>query len=256
MSKKKDPEARWIRINGHKTKIPTTEPSFIFYPYEERFGLKQTENRINLLLTRPILPNYSKRMGRYCKDKVYKLMAAHCGQHSVSGPYVGLAAQYSGEIFANFYPFIKGQFYTYELDTRHYERLLEYQPFIEAAYPPREGYVDFVLEYGDIIEGLQNTKSAAIIDLDFMGGLGKKDRPSVKDVVNSVVSCATKKSVLAVWQTTGRHSWTNKELEDKVRPALRKALKKHFRVLQYDKVDYWEGYPMRVDIYTLERVAA
>ena len=154
----------------------------------------------------------------------------------------------------NFRQFIQGNFYSYELDNEHYKQLLRYQPILKQTYAHTNYQVDFKLKYGDIITGLyQMTDKAAIIDLDFIGSLGKGKLPSIYRVVRGIDSCAANKAVVGIWQTVGRHGWTDKELNEKIRPNLQNAFAKRFRIKRYDTVDYWEGYPMRVDIFTLER---
>jgi len=254
MSKRKKKEKRTIVLNdGKPIEIPKSEPVFMLYPYNSRTGVRYSENRLMLQVVRPACI-VKKKLGRYCKDKVYQIMATHCAEANISGSYVGLPANYMGEIFTNFSPFIKGNFYTYEKDKKSYEALLEYREFVAGAYPQKTFKVDFKVIRGDIIKEMSKLRhEAAIIDLDLMTGIGLKEGCMPEDVAKSIHNCGRDTIVVGIWQLVGRWGWTDEEMTHIVRPAVRSALEDYFNVERHDKIEYWEGYPMRVDIYTLER---
>lgn len=248
--------ARSIVLNkGESIQIPRTAPRFILYPYNTEVGVDYDANRLMLQVVRPVSVMMPKRYGRYCKDKVYLAMQAHCGMANCSGSYVGLAANYMGEIFVNFSPFVNGKFYCYETDLKSYNDLVIYKEFVTAAFPKKKFDIDFEVIRGDIIkEMLTLERVASVIDLDLMEGIGKKDGHGPKDIAESVNACAKDNAVLALWQTAGRNNgWTDKEINEIVRPACKSALTDFFHVKKHDEINYWEGYPMRCDIFTLER---
>jgi len=257
MSSRDERKKRWLRYNGgQQIEIAENEHKFLLYPYNPKVGVSYTKNRVMLELARPVLENMQKKLGRYCKDKVYQLMSVHCAEANINGSYVGLAANYPGEIFVNFSPFIKGKFYNYELNKQSFEALLDYQALVDVAFPKNHYKVDFETVCEDIIAGLHNIRDVAIIDMDLMTNrFGKEDRgKSFLKLAEGIAKCANNKAVFGIWQTVGRNKgWTDKEFNSYVRPGIRKALSKYFKISRYDIVDYWEGYPMRVDIYTLER---
>ena len=168
-------KSRWIVLNsGTRIDIPIDNPRFILYPYNTKFGISYTDNRLMLQVVRPSC-NMTKKFGRYCKDKVYQIMAAHCAIANVNGSYIGLAANYPGEIFVNFSPWLNGKFYTYELNTISYQNLIKYQGLVASAFPKYKFKVDFEVRHGDIIKEMSSLgRIASVIDLDLMEGVGKR----------------------------------------------------------------------------------
>jgi len=237
-TKRKKSKNRWLILNNDRHNIDPKLPWFAL------------DSTSNLKALRPHIHGH-KEGSRLLKDYVYLLIYAHVKKHKVLGPYLGLAAAYIPEIYQLFRPSIRGPFFTCQLRRADFKKLLEYQPFVAKAYPK----ADFLLQRSNILDTMHsNPKRFSILDLDFMYMLNEK---RIRKIVRAIEVAAKTRAVLAIWHTTNREKGKGDSHIDRVyRPYLRSQLQEKFKVLNYDRVNYWEGYPMKVDIFTLERKSA
>lgn len=183
------------------------------------------------------------------KDATYLILREQVGKHSVVGAYVGLAAAHTPEIFALLNRNITGRFVNCQIHRKDYRALLEYQPYIAAAYPYPRHYVEFELERTDILKYLLTERGQfSIYDLDFMGTLTEE---LIDRIFAGVVYSVKLPATIAVWHTAGR-SVTNEHVEKQMRPKLASRFASVFDIKEHVRVDYYEGFPMRCDIITLE----
>lgn len=239
----------WIRKNGVKHEFLLADiPDHILEPYNSDVGTG-VEKEL-LIPLRPMI-TLKKNLGRYAKDQAYLLMRDHIVEAEISGAYAGLAANYIGEIFAVLSPYIRHEFNTFERNATSYKRIEEYLQFVRPAYPFHESNTFFNTYKGDIVEQLltkTHNYRYNVIDLDFMSHLTHSQIDNVTKCVNN---CMINKAVVAIWQTVGRRAGTNKQFDEDTRPYLAKSFKKVFDVSRHDTHDYWEGFPLRVDIFTI-----
>lgn len=233
-TRRKKSKKRWIVINGKKEDFPETLPDYLL----------QAEQRI--VKHRPYI--CGQKQQRLAKDYVYLVIRDQMLQHQISGSYIGLAAAYTAEIFEVFKPLVVGSFYNCQIKRQDYKKLLKYQPIVSRRYPG----VDFQVKYGDIIRHMkESTREFAILDLDFMCML---DTQKVKQITDAIKIAATDKAVAAIWHCANRRKKEgNRRTERVYRPSLTMKLGKHFDILDYKRINYWEGYPMMCDIFALQR---
>lgn len=251
--KRKKSEIYYV-LNGERTDLLLKDiPRSKLLTYDPTLQIANNTARKLLAAVRPSI-GVPKPFGRYSKDTCYQVVRTHLEELNNPGDYIGLAADYPGEIFVCCFPYIRGKFLTFEWKKKNYEALIPYQEFLGRAYPQRTFGVDFHLIKGDIIEGMcERQRTVGFADIDLMCGVRE---PMIKRIVEGFDCCLKNKAVAALWQTVGRFAPTDEELATTLRPYLYKELRKKFSILKHDIFDYNEGYPLRVDIFTLERKAA
>lgn len=223
-------------------------PRSLLLTYNDPIEIANNKYKKLLVDARPTL-GLKKERGRYAKDKTYLLMREHALEGKIAGKYAGLTANYPGEIFTVFQPFIRGEFNSYEL--KYYDKLKYYFKIMKDAYPWYKHKVEFKLYNANILEHLRYFKrNLAIIDLDLMTTLWPDQ---IEELANTLKSCLKEKAVLGVWQTVGRQGATCEQFEEELRPLLTEKISNYFDIKRYNTHDYWEGYPIRCDILTLQR---
>ena len=228
-------QKKWLILNNQKSLIDESWPDYLL----------KTDSY--LLYKKPIITGHKKC--RVCKDWVYFITnMKHLRMFHIQGSYIGLAAAYTPEIYSVFSKSITKQFWNCQNRYFDYKKLKEYQPFIAEKYPK----VDFILKNKDIIDVMTNNpRKFAIMDLDFMWIL---DNKRIEQVSKAIYKAATKRSTAIIW-----HSANRKETEGDFntnniyRPNLIRHLSNYFNILLHDSINYYEGYPMRAEIFTLER---
>jgi len=229
---------RWIEVNDERDYVTENRLKYSLYstPYAKKI--------------RPVI--HGHKQDRLMKDEVYLLIYEHIRRHRIKGAYIGLAAGYTPEIFGLMQPSIRREFVNCTLRRIDYRKLATYQPFIRRQFPQKDFGVDFQLHHGDVIKLMERShRKFAIIDLDFMCILDYKRALQISQAIHST---AANRAVAAIWHTANRKQkdgdwWTDHEY----RPFLRSELARYFYIHDYDKIEYYEGYPVRTDLFTLER---
>ena len=181
---------------------------------------------------------------------VYLILEDQVKKHKITGAYVGLAAAYTPEIFTLLNQHITGRFVNCQIHKNDYEKLLEYQPLITTAYAYPYYFVEFELHRTDIIRYLLTERGQfSIYDLDFMGTLTKE---LINKVLAGIIYSIKLPATVIIWHTAGR-SVTNQHVEKVMRPMLVSSFAKVFHIQEHIRIDYYEGFPMRGDIITLEQ---
>lgn len=231
--KRQKRKKRWLNINGKYQDCDSSLPESIL-------------NTTRKLQKRPIVNGHKN--SRFVKDSVYFILREQIRKHEIQGPYLGLAAAYTPEIYELLAPYIYGEFCNCQNNRSDYKKLLKFQPSIVKAYPE----VYFHLEYENIINVMKVRRDTfAILDLDFMWILNKYRVPRIASAISHTVR---DRSTVAIWHSANRVQKNGDWWTDNIyRPALKEALALTFKVLEYNKINYYESYPMRCDIYTLER---
>lgn len=208
------------------------------------------ENRRILDSIRPIINGHKDQ--RFLKDLTYKELSEMLNRHLISGSYVGLCAAYMPEILCALYPRIEGEMLNMQYKKKDYLQLKTQLPYIRKAFPRSECYSFLQLKFGDILEYLRTTKKRyAILDLDMMFELNIS---KLQAIASCVSNAAADEAVLALWHGSNREGGKgDKEIDSRFRPKLRDYLSDSFNIIDDVKINYNEGYPMRVDLLTLNR---
>ena len=242
---------QWIKINGETLYGEIRDPSVAQYyllPWNPKLGLNQTSIRRQLLSQRPQIKGHKST--RRMKDLTYLTVRSQIVRHKVQGAYIGLAAAHAPEIFALLNQQIESRFVNCQIHRKDYKALLEYQPFIAEAYPYPRYSVDFELYRTDILNYLLTERGQfSIYDLDFMCTLTEE---LIDRIFAGVIYSVKLPATVAIWHTAGR-AVTNEDLEQTLRPLIASRFRSVFDVKEHIRVDYYEGFPMRCDIITLEQ---
>ena len=230
-------------MNGTRTIFPASNTYNILRP-----PICALESQ--LIHWRPEIEGH--KLYRAMKDLVYIRMAGHLDEFKIDGSYIGLAAAYTPEIYEVFSQHVKGTFVNCNFKETDYQELLTYQTVVSTAL--RNKPVEFILHHGDILEEIYNsTEPFSIIDMDFMFML---NQDNIETTCKAISDNAADRATIAIWHSSNRfkdkgHKVTN----GMYRPYIHFTLSQDFKILKYDQIDYYEGYPMHCDVYTLERAA-
>jgi hypothetical protein len=237
----KNPGKRWIRIDGKKREWDKNQESgYRLLPWIGR------SISTELIQARPLI--HGHKMIRDMKDRVYNTwVVRHIAPRSISGNYVGLAAAYIPEIYSLLSPWLQGHLVSCQKHRADYKSLLPYMEQVKKVY--REA--DLRLVRTDIFNYMQKTRNQySLIDLDLMCTLNEH---SVYSIYEAIIRTTANTSAVAVWHTSGRVT-TDTEIQEVWRPLLFCLLDEGpTEILDYTQVDYFEGYPMRCDLFTLQR---
>jgi hypothetical protein len=224
------------------------EPSSYLLPWNPVKNEKITSSHKNLLQKKPRIKGHKEH--RRMKDSVYFEIKRHLEEKEISGAYVGLAAAYSPEIFTLFREHLECSFVNCQISKDDFNELTKYQKLIDKTYSKKGNSVNFELFNEDINEYLLNTnKKFSVYDLDFMFVLS---HDNINKMVEAISNSVKLPAVVAVWHASGRAT-TNDKVDYIFRPYLKTKLAKVFNISEYSKINYYEGFPMRCDVFTLEQ---
>lgn len=244
---------RFLELEGAGTvALDSNFPKRLFLPWNSD-APKNTAREL-VINKRPLIFSQNKE-SRFCKEYIYRVMKlAHTAPFNIKGKWTGLCGDHPGEIFCEFSPYIKGTMTNCEINGWSAYKYREYLPVLRKAYPRSQFGVHFNLKKDDMLDWLlQCKRDQSFIDFDTM--IGMRD-PLIHRILAGVNTAAANRSVLAVWHCVGRTCPTLEESNTNYRPYLKALLERNFNILKYSKCHYWEGFPMLVDMFTLERKAA
>jgi hypothetical protein len=241
---KKQLRKSWIRINGRLQSYKIGDrrlDDLTLKPAPSHYGQRIQRTMEDL---RPEIRGHKKI--RHMKDLVYKEIKEIASRNNVRGSYAGLAAAYTPEIFGVLQEQVAHDFINCQINSSDYWDLLDYQAVINVAY--KNYGVDFKLLNVDILEYLvESGQKFQILDLDFMFTLTNENIAKATKAIESSIETP---GLVALWHTCGR-----KITEDEVSKGRRTLLKKisnRFNISEYMQIDYYEGYPMRCDVFALK----
>lgn len=148
---------------------------------------------------------------------------------------------------------------TFDEQERQLSTLLKSNYFLENPKTKRH----VINVFGNVFDFSKTTKlKFSQIELDLMTNL---EKDVSNQCVQGLLNCAADRCLFSIWHSSPRNKEGLSEkyhnITAKRRIYLGKNLKKHFEVLEYNALSYYDippnsnrGYPMRVDIYVLKRI--
>lgn len=233
----------------NKNIIPLSKKPISIFLYEDYLN--------TLYTTRPKLKfNPKKRHGRNDIMRVFK--KNHLDKLKIAGSIISLSASRVPETYTLWQDNIKGTYVNVEKNRKDYKKLCRYNEYINSIYGPiseRDNkHTRFVVEKGDVIKVMNELKKKfTIFDLDFTI---EPTKEKIKEIIYTVNCYSTNSAALSLAFGTSRHGGGDAENEAVYRPIIKEELSKHFNIKRADKADYYDGYPMRVDMFTLQKKAA
>jgi hypothetical protein len=218
--------------------------------------LVKEENNIpsQLVAYRPSV--YGTRKCRNNKNEVYKRTSDILYKYGIKGNYVGLAAAHAPDIYEVLSPQAQGKIVNCEKNKDSANKLIYYTGLANQFYKDK-----FSLYEGDIFQYMNETDNVfSIIDLDLMEMLGSAWTEDIvhinkiNRIVNSVQKSSSNKFLLMIWSTIGMKVITRDQYDEKVRPAILKAIGKPFRILKHVPFRYCDNsIPIRVELLVAQK---
>lgn len=230
-----NPENSWIRINQAPKILKKNLPSEL-----RELPLPSVYERED---------ESWKARGRDMKNLVYGFIKKEHLQHfNIQGRYVGLAA---GRLLtlSGFMAEHASSFVSVEKKKKQAKKFQEFAQFINRQVLPMVKLPPIDVVHDDIFTYLQNTGiKCDIVDVDLMCTLTDNIIARLK---TGLLHATSDTATLALWHAVARGT-SREKVDQYIRPMLQLVLDEDFIIHRHDQIDYFEGYPMSCEIFTLE----